>query len=102
MYVNLNISRTDVASLQGAVYMVVAVATLVGTPTAGALLKTTDEKHFANLIIFSGVLTLAGTVVLAMAGVVGSPRLRRLFRRTEEEAEGVSEEPAPDADSSKA
>ena len=81
--------------------MVVAVATLVGTPTAGALLKTTDEKHFANLIIFSGVLTLAGTVVLAIAGVVGSPRLRRLFRR-EEKAEGVSERPAPDTNGSKA
>ena len=60
--------------------MVVAVATLVGTPTGGALLKEVDEKHFTGLIIFSGVLTLTGTVILACAGVVGSKRLRRLVR----------------------
>lgn len=58
--------------------MVVAVATLVGTPTGGALLKVVDERHFTNLIIFSGVLTLAGTVILSMAGVVGSTQLRRI------------------------
>ena len=57
-----------------------AVATLVGTPTGGALLKEVDEKHFTGLIIFSGVLTLTGTVILASAGVVGSKRLRRLVR----------------------
>ena len=61
--------------------MVVAVATLVGTPTAGALLKTTDDTHFTRLIVFSGVLTLAGTIILAAAGVVGSQRLRRFFIR---------------------
>ena len=61
--------------------MVVAVATLVGTPTGGALLKDVDEKHFTGLIIFSGVLTLAGTAILACAGVVGSPRLRAVFVR---------------------
>ncbi|KAL7284573.1 hypothetical protein ACG7TL_001865 [Trametes sanguinea] len=49
----------------GSVYMVVAVATLVGTPTGGALLKQTDEQHFNDLIIFCGVMTLAGTAFLA-------------------------------------
>ena len=61
--------------------MFVAVATLVGTPTGGALLKTVDQEHFNGLIIFSGVLTLAGTVVLAGAGVMGSERLRDFFTR---------------------
>ena len=60
----------------GSVYMVVAVSTLVGTPTGGALLKEVDQKHFTGLIVFSGVLTAAGTVILAMAGLVGSERLR--------------------------
>ncbi|TBU46221.1 monocarboxylate permease [Dichomitus squalens] len=66
----------------GSVYMVVAVATLVGTPTGGALLKVTDESHFTSLIIFSGVLIGAGTVTLTMAGLVGSPRLRWISERS--------------------
>ncbi|KAI0768212.1 major facilitator superfamily domain-containing protein [Trametes elegans] len=65
----------------GSVYMIVGVATLVGTPTGGALLKEHDEQHFRNLIIFCGVMTAAGTAVLAMAGVVGSRRLRQWLRR---------------------
>ncbi|KAI8990711.1 monocarboxylate permease [Trametes punicea] len=66
----------------GSVYMVIAVATLVGTPTGGALLKEIDEEHFKHLIIFCGVMSLAGTAVLAMAGVVGSRHTRRKLRRT--------------------
>ncbi len=66
-------------TLSGSVYLVVSVATLVGTPTGGALLKVVDQKHFNGLIIFSGVLTLAGTIILAGAGIVGSKRLRRFF-----------------------
>ena len=61
--------------------MVVAVATLAGTPTGGALLKVTDESHFTSLIVFSGVLLAAGTVTLTLAGLVGSPLLRRIFKR---------------------
>lgn len=61
--------------------MVIAVATLVGTPTGGALLNVTDEGHFTRLIVFCGVLMAAGTITLAMAGIVGSPRFRRIFRR---------------------
>ncbi|KAI9056291.1 MFS general substrate transporter [Trametes sanguinea] len=55
----------------GSVYMVVAVGTLVGTPTAGALLQVTDEAHFARLIIFCGVLTGAGAAVLGLAAIAG-------------------------------
>ncbi|KAI1792396.1 monocarboxylate permease [Ganoderma leucocontextum] len=62
----------------GSVYMVIAVATLVGTPTGGALLKVADKGHFTRLIIFCGVLMGAGTIVLAMAGMVGSPRFRQM------------------------
>lgn len=60
--------------------MVVGVATLVGTPTGGALLKQTDEAHFRTLIVFCGVVTAVGTAVLGMAGVVGSKRVRRALR----------------------
>ncbi|TFK87295.1 monocarboxylate permease [Polyporus arcularius HHB13444] len=73
--------RESLGARLGSVYMVVAVATLVGTPTGGALLKEVDQKHFNALIIFAGVLTTAGTVVLAIAGIVHSAKLRRLFIR---------------------
>lgn len=71
--------------------MVVAVATLVGTPTGGALLKTVDDKHFTGLILFSGILTAAGTVILAAAGIAGSPRLRRMFTRSSGDPEAKVE-----------
>ena len=72
-------------------YMVVAVATLVGTPTGGALLKTVDEKHFTGLILFSGILTAVGTVILAGAGIVGSQRLRKMFTRSSSDPEAKVE-----------
>ncbi|KAI0767273.1 monocarboxylate permease [Fomes fomentarius] len=71
--------RENFGARLGSVYMCVAVATLVGAPTGGALLKEVDEKHFTGLIVFSGVLILAGTVILASAGLIGSQRLRRLL-----------------------
>jgi len=53
----------------GSIYMLVAISTLVGTPTAGAFVKTTDQSHFNNLIVFTGVLIVVGGVLLALAGV---------------------------------
>ncbi|EJF60629.1 monocarboxylate permease [Dichomitus squalens LYAD-421 SS1] len=64
----------------GSVYIFIAVATLIGTPTAGALLNITDEEHFNSLIMFTGVLLAAGTVVLIGAAVVGSERAREKLR----------------------
>ncbi|KAI0664176.1 MFS general substrate transporter [Cubamyces menziesii] len=72
--------REQYGARLGSVYMLIAVATLVGPPTGGAILKETDEKHFNRLIIFCGVICTAGTVVLAMAGVVGSKTLRSRWR----------------------
>ncbi|KAI0644764.1 monocarboxylate permease [Trametes meyenii] len=69
--------REKLGARLGAVYLVVAIASLVGTPTGGALLKKTDEEHFRNLIIFCGVLSVAGTLVMAAAGLIGSPVLQR-------------------------
>ncbi|EPQ53733.1 MFS transporter, partial [Gloeophyllum trabeum ATCC 11539] len=43
----------------GSVYMIAAVAALVGTPTAGAFVKTVDQHNFNSLIIFTGVMVLA-------------------------------------------
>lgn len=48
----------------GTVYLLVAVASLVGTPTAGAFVNVIDQSHFNNLIIFTGCLTLCGGMVL--------------------------------------
>ena len=70
--------------------MVIAVASLVGTPTAGALLRETDEAHFRRLIVFCGVLSVAGTLVLALAGVAGSgPGSWKLWRRRGPAGEGM-------------
>ena len=62
--------------LTGSVYIFLAVATLVGTPTAGALLKTVDAEHFDRLIVFLGLLMAVGTVALTAAAIAGSDRVR--------------------------
>ena len=72
----------------GSVYIFLAIATLIGTPTSGALLKSTDEKHFQALIVFTGVLLAVGTVALVGAAAAGNDRLREklgLRSRTAEE-----------------
>ncbi|KAI0827531.1 monocarboxylate permease [Trametes gibbosa] len=83
--------REKLGARLGSVYMVVAVASLVGTPTGGALLVQTDDAHFRNLIVFCGVLSVAGTVVMAMAGLVGSDVLRRWWPRGRGRAAGAEE-----------
>ncbi len=62
--------------LSGSVYIFVSIATLIGTPTGGALLKVVDETHFKALVVFTGVILAAGTVALVGAAVVSSVRLR--------------------------
>lgn len=59
----------------GSIYMLVAVSTLVGTPTAGAFVTTVDQAHFARLIIFTGVLTIAGGAVLGGSRVLHSRKV---------------------------
>ena len=87
LYVGLGYSCT------GSVYIFIAIATLIGTPTAGALLKVVDEKHFNALIIFTGVLLAAGTVALVGAAAVGSEqvdKVRTKFSRSRTSApEGI-------------
>ncbi|KAI0628488.1 monocarboxylate permease [Trametes polyzona] len=73
--------REKLGARLGSVYMVVAVASLVGTPTGGALLKERDEAHFQRLIIFCGAISVAGTVAMALAGAVGAPWFCRLTGR---------------------
>ncbi|KAI0794344.1 monocarboxylate permease [Fomes fomentarius] len=63
----------------GSVYIFLAIATLVGTPTGGALLKTVDAAHFDNLILFSGVLMAVGTVILVAAAFFELERVRARF-----------------------
>ena len=60
----------------GSVYIFVSIATLIGTPTGGALLKVVDEAHFRALIVFTGVVLAAGTVALVGSAVVENVRLR--------------------------
>ncbi|PIL29481.1 MFS general substrate transporter [Ganoderma sinense ZZ0214-1] len=81
----LSLLSTHVASITprevfgarlGSVYVFVAIATLAGTPTAGALLNVADEKHFERLIVFTGAMLALGTVVLVGAAVAGNVGLR--------------------------
>ncbi|TFK49230.1 MFS general substrate transporter [Heliocybe sulcata] len=59
----------------GSIYMLVAISTLVGTPTAGAFLPTLSQPHFRSLILFTGLLTLSGGSVLFIARSLHSRRV---------------------------
>ncbi len=72
---------TDREHETGSVYIFLAVATLIGTPTAGAILKTVDEAHFTRLIVFSGALMAAGTLTLCAVAVVDSGCIRVGIRK---------------------
>lgn len=51
----------------GALYLIVAVACLVGTPTGGALVGSKgDLEHYRHLIGFSGALVLSGSLILVL------------------------------------
>jgi len=60
----------------GSVYLVVAVANLVGTPTAGAFIEQVNQHNFTSLIVFTGVLVLTGSLAFACARTIHSPHLR--------------------------
>lgn len=62
--------------ISGSVYLVVAVANLVGTPTAGAFIKTVTQHNFDALIVFTGVLILTGSFAFACARMVHSPHIK--------------------------
>ncbi|TFY54488.1 hypothetical protein EVJ58_g8837 [Rhodofomes roseus] len=64
----------------GAMYFLVGIANLVGTPTAGAFLTTMDVAGFNGLIIFTGVLLAAGSLILGVVGVVTEVRKRQAAR----------------------
>jgi hypothetical protein len=55
--------------------MIVAVATLAGTPTAGAFIQTIDQAHFNRLIVFSGVMVLVGAIALGAARLIHPKRV---------------------------
>ena len=80
-------------------YIFLAVATLIGTPTGGALLREVDEAHFLRLVLFTGLLLAAGTLVLCFAALAdrmspgGVAWGRRLRRRRD--AEGDAEAMVP-------
>ncbi|KAF5337677.1 hypothetical protein D9758_013004 [Tetrapyrgos nigripes] len=59
----------------GCVYFFAAVASLVGTPTAGAFVKDREHPGYTSLILFTGLMILAGSVILVIARVLDSRRL---------------------------
>ncbi|KAH8102673.1 monocarboxylate permease [Cristinia sonorae] len=60
----------------GSIYLVVAVANLVGTPTAGAFIRTVNQHDFNSLIVFTGVLVLSGSLAFGCVRTIHSPHLR--------------------------
>lgn len=64
-------------------YFLVGIANLVGTPTAGAFLTTTNVAGFNGLIVFTGVLLAAGSLILGVVGVVTEVQKRRATKNRE-------------------
>ncbi|CCM05421.1 uncharacterized protein FIBRA_07638 [Fibroporia radiculosa] len=61
----------------GSMYLLVGIANLVGTPTAGAFVETVTQSGFNNLIIFTGILMAAGSLLLGGVGVLTALQNRR-------------------------
>ncbi|KAF9805037.1 hypothetical protein IEO21_09209 [Rhodonia placenta] len=61
----------------GSMYLLVGIANLVGTPTAGAFLTTINQRGFDGLIIFTGIMIAAGSLLLGAVGVVTELRKRK-------------------------
>ncbi|KAF5337652.1 hypothetical protein D9758_013010 [Tetrapyrgos nigripes] len=59
----------------GCVWFFAAVASLVGTPTAGAFVKDREHPGYNSLILFTGVMFLAGSAILVIARVLHSRKL---------------------------
>lgn len=66
----------------GAVYMCVAVANLVGTPTGGGILQGGGEQDYRNLIGFAGAMVTIGGL---FAGGAWALEARRVMRETPKE-----------------
>ncbi|KAL0954005.1 hypothetical protein HGRIS_005162 [Hohenbuehelia grisea] len=54
----------------GTLDLFIAIATLIGPPTQGALIKPLSHDHFKHLIIFTGLTIVASGVVLAITRIV--------------------------------
>lgn len=59
-YIATIVPRENYGARLGMVYLVIAVANIAGTPTAGAFLPVVDQAHFNGLIVFTGVLVFCG------------------------------------------
>ncbi|KAL0953928.1 hypothetical protein HGRIS_005093 [Hohenbuehelia grisea] len=64
--------RAHYGARLGMIYLIVAIANLIGTPSAGAFIKTINAEHFRNLIIFTGLLVTCGGLTLTIVRVVDS------------------------------
>ncbi|KAF8510787.1 monocarboxylate permease [Gautieria morchelliformis] len=61
----------------GTLYFFVAIACLVGTPTAGAFIQPSfTQKRLDNLIVFTGVLLLMSAVLIGLAHIVSLRKQR--------------------------
>lgn len=73
------IARISPPSLYGArlgsVYAFISIANLVGTPTAGALVGSSDQTGFNHLIGFTGALVLGGAGFILAARILEEKRI---------------------------
>lgn len=72
----------------GAVYLVVAVANLVGTPTGGAFIKVKTIENYQHLIGFTGAVVMCGGI-LSFATRMVDVRMMRKDENILREKEGV-------------
>lgn len=68
----------------GTIFLVEAVATLVGPVVAGAFLPTFTQPNFNKLITFTGVMTLGGTTCLGVAYILSFREKRVVLTGTVE------------------
>lgn len=71
----------------GAIYLIVAVANLVGTPTGGALVGSGSLQNYQRLIGFSGALVLLGALLLVPIWVL---EVRALMKKRHKQEPGSS------------
>ncbi|THU95498.1 monocarboxylate permease [Dendrothele bispora CBS 962.96] len=59
----------------GCVYFFAAVASLAGTPTAGAFVQNRQDPGYTSLILFTGLMILGGAIILVVARFLHSRSL---------------------------
>lgn len=79
-YISSISPREKLGARLGSVYIVVALASLAGTPIAGTFVPTDkiDSAHFTRLIEYAGAFVVAGSIVLLIARFLHSRKWEKV------------------------